>query len=59
MSPILEKVNGDADTNTIFEKLLLRLEETYAALNISKPDPLPSFERSVHSFLTGASNLPD
>lgn len=51
MSPILERVNGEADTDTIFEKLLRRLEETYAALNIPKPDPLPSFERSVNLFL--------
>jgi hypothetical protein len=56
MSPILEKVNGEADTDTLFEKLLRRLEETYATLNIPKPDPLPSFERSENLFIIGIFN---
>ena len=48
MSPLLEKVNGDDNVDSIIEKLLLRLQSTYMALNILKPNPLPSFERCAH-----------
>jgi hypothetical protein len=48
MSPVLEKVNGEDHANLVLDKLLVRLQATYSALNIIKPDPLPSFERYVH-----------
>ena len=46
--PLLEKVNGDNNVDSIIEKLLLHLQSTYMTLNIPKPNPLPSFERCVH-----------
>jgi hypothetical protein len=49
MSPVLEKVNGDDCTDVVLDKLLGRLQSTYRDSNILKPDPLPSFERFVHS----------
>ena len=57
MSPLLEKVNGDDNVDSIIEKLLLRLQSTYMALNIPKPNPLPSFERYAHKNLIWNAEL--
>ena len=57
MSPLLEKVNGDNNIDSIIEKLLLRLQSIYMALNIPKPNPLPSFERCVHKNLIWNAEL--
>ena len=57
MSPLLEKVNGDDNVDSIIEKLLLCLHSTYTALNIPKPNPLPSFERCAHKNLIWNAKL--
>jgi hypothetical protein len=49
IAPIIEKVNGDDNAAIAINRLLHRLESIYLDLNDPKPDPLPSFERSVHS----------
>ena len=57
MSLLLEKVNSDNNVDSIIEKLLLHLQSTYMALNIPKPNPLPSFERCVHKNLIWNAKL--
>ena len=57
MSPLLEKVNGDDNVDSIIKKPLLRLQSTYMALNIPKPNPLPSFERCAHKNLIWNAEL--
>ena len=57
MSPLLEKVNSDNNVDSIIKKLLLHLQSTYMALNIPKPNPLPSFEKCAHKNLIWNAEL--
>lgn len=47
-----QRVNGDDQADVVVNKLLDHLQSTYLSLNISKPDPLPSFVRLVHTKLS-------